>query len=128
MNSPILIQVAVGDLEDSGQDILGSQGFGGLWAAHFGVPGMRGGLGRHRTPPHLPDDALDAGQGQPLVVGFDDPAQQLVPQHLQHHANIWAGGAVKEPPNPWDPPPPPPRCMELGVAPQDPPPKGYGHR
>lgn len=41
--------------------------------------------------PHLPDDAFDAGQWQPLVVGADDPTQQLVAQHLQHHHHVWGG-------------------------------------
>lgn len=38
---------------------------------------------------HLSEDALNAGQGEACVVGFDDPPQQLVAQHLQDHAHVW---------------------------------------
>lgn len=37
---------------------------------------------------YLCEDALDAGQGQACVVGFNDPPQQLVAQHLQDHTHV----------------------------------------
>lgn len=37
----------------------------------------------------LSEDALNARQREARVVGFDDPPQQLVSQHLQYHAHIW---------------------------------------
>lgn len=41
--------------------------------------------------PYLPDDALDTWQWQTLIVGFNNPLEQVVTQHLKHHAHIWDG-------------------------------------
>lgn len=45
---------------------------------------------------YLPYDALDAGQWQALVVGLDDPLQQVVAQHLEHHTHVLRGRRVKD--------------------------------
>jgi hypothetical protein len=37
---------------------------------------------------YLSYDGLDAGQRQALVVGLDDPLEQVVSEHLEHHAHI----------------------------------------
>lgn len=38
---------------------------------------------------HLPDDALDTAHGEALVVGLNDPLEEMVPKHLKDHADIW---------------------------------------
>ncbi len=43
----------------------------------------------YRVAQHLSEDALNAGQGEASVIGFNDPPQQLMAQHLQNHAHIW---------------------------------------
>lgn len=37
---------------------------------------------------HLSDDALHTGQWQALVVGLDDPLEQVVTQHLKNHTHV----------------------------------------
>lgn len=39
--------------------------------------------------PYLSDYALDTWQRQTLVVGFNNPLQQVVTQHLEYHTHIW---------------------------------------
>ena len=41
--------------------------------------------------PYLSDYALDTRQRQTLVVGFNNPLQQVVTEHLKHHTHIWVG-------------------------------------
>lgn len=38
---------------------------------------------------YLSDNALDTWQWQTLVVGFNNPLQQVVTEHLKHHTHIW---------------------------------------
>lgn len=40
---------------------------------------------------YLSDNALDTWQWQTLVVGFNNPLQQVVTEHLKHHTHIWDG-------------------------------------
>lgn len=42
-----------------------------------------------RVAYYLSEDALNAGKGETSVVGFDNPPQQLMAQHLQNHADVW---------------------------------------
>lgn len=41
--------------------------------------------------PYLSDYALDTRQRQTLVVGFNNPLQQMVTKHLKDHTHIWVG-------------------------------------
>lgn len=40
--------------------------------------------------PHLPNDALHTPDGKALVVGLDDPLEEMVAKDLEDHADIWA--------------------------------------
>ena len=39
---------------------------------------------------HLPDDAVYSVDGEAPVVALDDGLEQVMAQHLKHHAHIWA--------------------------------------
>ena len=38
---------------------------------------------------YLSNDALHTGQWQALVVGLDDPLEQMVAQDFKHHADVF---------------------------------------
>lgn len=56
---------------------------------------LEGGGCRHK--PHLSNDTLHAAYGEALVVGLDDPFEEMVAKHFKDHADIW--DTVKD--HPW---------------------------